>query len=753
MRNIILLFAAFFSLTLSAQEMELTGFVCNDENTPITNATVIVSQNDSVIGIGGSNEEGKFSVAGLPKNTKVGIYIHHLNYQVITDSVDLETSDFYLAKMHESSIELDSITVVGTRKPIRTPYGHIYFLSKEAAECGNPFKALQEIPKLYSNYITENLTSVDGKGLLILVDGSKVNTGIKTIDPSRISSVEVIDVVSSKYLRTGSGRIVNIHLKRSKTIYTYLMFGFGNTFPWKSGWTGPTIEVGNSKLSLYIDITPSWNRHNRSRSSTTTTTANYIRDIHGDADSRSHNWDYTTMLKWRPTKKDYFIYSFQGYDSHIRSFSNFTGTHENLEARAVMNYSSQAKTDRKSHVYTHTLYYKHDFSRSLTLDGSGRYTYNRNRQYATESQTLSDYTFDTWQDLTTKRHAWNQELNLSWRINGNVSLDIGNATDYSTNNIRQMDNGSSYEFKGLNEYGYVSLAMNFSGFSTVISSGVDYMHLNSAGVKNDYTRPNASIDLSYEKGISTTSLSYMLTNSQPTIAYLNPFNTSTDSLEYVSGNPKLVPERTHSLRFGQNIYYKGLNLNAEVCYNYAKDGIMDASYYRDGVHYATYDNSGHFHFFSFQGSASYHYQRFSVGTTARYGVFDYEGQKKKKYFFLSAFANWYWKSFGINTDIEYMNKSHSLYTESRFHRPYQSNLVVSYNLTPNLIFILGWRNIYGKFKYESDYDVKGYHSFAKSKNTDSQLFITVRWTFRKNGKDKINIDESKIKQHEKGVSL
>ena len=59
MRNIILLFAAFFSLTLSAQEMELTGFVCNDENTPITNATVIVSQNDSVIGIGGSHSQGR----------------------------------------------------------------------------------------------------------------------------------------------------------------------------------------------------------------------------------------------------------------------------------------------------------------------------------------------------------------------------------------------------------------------------------------------------------------------------------------------------------------------------------------------------------------------------------------------------------------------------------------------------------------------------------------------------------------------
>ena len=104
MRNIILLFAVFFSLALSAQEKELTGFVCNDENTPITNATVIVSQNDSVIGIGESNDEGRFSVSELPNNAKVGIYIHHLNYQALNDSVDLGSSDFYLAKMHETSM-------------------------------------------------------------------------------------------------------------------------------------------------------------------------------------------------------------------------------------------------------------------------------------------------------------------------------------------------------------------------------------------------------------------------------------------------------------------------------------------------------------------------------------------------------------------------------------------------------------------------------------------------------------------------
>ena len=753
MKKIILLLCAFLSMAVSAQEKNLTGLVCDDENVPISNATVIVSHNDSVVGLAESNDEGRFSIAGLPQNMKLGIYIHHLRYQTLTDSVDLGKGDFYLARMQEGSIELDSITVLGTRKPIRTPYGHIYFLSKKAAESGNPYKALEEIPKLQSNYITEDLNSADGKSILLLVDGSKVNTGLRPIDPSRIASVEVIDVVSSKYLRTGAGRIVNIHLKRSKTIYTYLRLGFGNTFPWKQGWTGPIMEVGNSKLSLYLELFPSWNRHDHSRTSVTTTTANYIRDIHGNDDSRMHDWDYTAMLKWRPTKNNYFIYSFQGYDSHSRSFANFEGTHEDLDAKAMMDYASQSAADMKSHVYTHTLYYKHDFSKSVTLDGTGRYTYNHNKQNSTESQTLSDYVVDSRQDLTTKRNAWSQELNLSWIINDKMSLDLGNATDYSTNTIHQTDNGSSYEFKGLNEYGYVSLAMNFSGLSTVISSGLDYMHLNSAGVKNHYIRPNASIDLSYEKGISTTSLSYFLTNTQPTIARLNPFNTSTDSLEHVSGNPMLVPERTHSLRLGQNFYSKGLNVNVEASYDYTKDIIQSASYYKDGVHYSTFSNSGQYHLFSLTGTVSYHHDGFTAGTALRWNVFDFENQKKKKNVILNLYARWYQKSFGIHSELSYTNKEFSVYRETRFHRPYQSNIAVSYNLTPNLIFILGCRNVYGKLKYESDYNVSGYHSFSKFKSTDSQVFFTVRWTFRKNGKDKIAIDEGRIKEHEKGVSL
>ena len=41
MKKIILLLCAFLSMAVSAQEKNLTGLVCDDENVPISNATVI----------------------------------------------------------------------------------------------------------------------------------------------------------------------------------------------------------------------------------------------------------------------------------------------------------------------------------------------------------------------------------------------------------------------------------------------------------------------------------------------------------------------------------------------------------------------------------------------------------------------------------------------------------------------------------------------------------------------------------------
>lgn len=753
LRTIVLFMLTIFSISLFAQGKELKGMVYGrNPLAPIGNATIIISDNDSVVGLSESNNEGNFKIEDIP-NGKLGVYVHKIGYKTLSDSIDIDSDNNYVAIMDQEPIELDSITVYGNRKPIRTPYGHIYFLSQKAAECGNPYLALQEIPKLKSDYISESLSSVDGKEILFLVDGSKINTGLKTIDPSRIASVEVIDVVSSKYIRTGAGRIVNIHLKQTKTIYTYVRIGFGNTFPWKQGWTGLTSEIGNSKLSFYFELSPSWNRYEHSRSYINTVTSDYKRDINGEDDSRSHNMDYSSMIKWRPSKKDYLIFSFQVYNNHGRDFSHDWGTHENLEDKSTKDYFSYETDGVKSHVYSQTLYYERDFSKSLSIDGTVSHTYNSNKQKSDEQQSFSGNIFETNQYFSIKRHTFSQELNLSWTINDKFSLEFGNATDYYVNKLKQLTLNSNYKFKNLNEYGYVSLAVKLSGFSTVLSAGADYMNLNSAGIKHDYTRPNISMDLSYEKGISTTSLSYRLTNSQPSISNLNPFNTSTDSLQQTSGNPMLVPERTHSLTFGEDLFFSGLNLSTEVNYEYTKDMILPYSYYKDGIHYSTFNNYGGYHNLSLKESVSFNYNNLDLGATGTYSVIDYEGQKNKKKFNLNIYAIWSWNKFGWHTDFAYMNKNYTLYSETRYHRPYSSSMAISYNLNPNLIFILGCQQIYGKPNYDKDYHVNNYSSHTKIKDIDSQVFVTIRWTLRKNSKDKINISEDKIKEHEKGIVL
>lgn len=102
-----------------------------------------------------------------------------------------------------------------------TATGHIYYLSKKARESGNPYKALQEVPDIISNYITETVKSMDGKQLLVLVDGIKVNSGITTIDPKRIDYVEIKDVVNAKYMREGVQKILDIRLKPQRPCISF----------------------------------------------------------------------------------------------------------------------------------------------------------------------------------------------------------------------------------------------------------------------------------------------------------------------------------------------------------------------------------------------------------------------------------------------------------------------------------------------------------------------------------------------------
>ena len=65
-------------------------------------------------------------------------------------------------------------------------------------------------------------------------------------------------------------------------------------------------------------------------------------------------------------------------------------------------------------------------------------------------------------------------------------------------------------------------------------------------MKHDYSKLTAAVSGTYKfNGIHSVRLNYNLSNLSPEVMYLNPYNTSTDSLEVTRGNPLLMPARNH----------------------------------------------------------------------------------------------------------------------------------------------------------------------------------------------------------------
>lgn len=105
--------------------------------------------------------------------------------------------------------------------------------------------------------------------------------------------------------------------------------------------------------------------------------------------------------------------------------------------------------------------------------------------------------------------------------------------------IKQISAGyPTFYHREWSEYAYVSMNGNIK--SRFLYAFVRYgSYFKKAGeVKHDYSKLTAAVSGTYKfNGIHSVRLNYNLSNLSPEVMYLNPYNTSTDSLEVTRGNP------------------------------------------------------------------------------------------------------------------------------------------------------------------------------------------------------------------------
>ncbi|HWJ30140.1 MAG TPA: TonB-dependent receptor, partial [Flavisolibacter sp.] len=215
---------------LKAQQV--SGFVKDAQGAPVSSATVslLKASDSSVIKLAVSKETGFYIFSGI-KTGNYRVSVTHVGYNrfvsapvAVTDG-DVTVPDLQLAK---SAGDMKGI-VVTAQKPIVEVKADKMILNVEGTINATGSDALELLRKSPGVSVDkdENL-SVSGKnGVQVYIDGrptpltgSDLSAYLKTLQSSQIEAIEIISNPSAKYEAAGNAGIINIRLKKDKSLGT-----------------------------------------------------------------------------------------------------------------------------------------------------------------------------------------------------------------------------------------------------------------------------------------------------------------------------------------------------------------------------------------------------------------------------------------------------------------------------------------------------------------------------------------------------
>ena len=192
----------------------ITGKVTTLNKEKIVGAQIVLTQNDSLVGMTLTDHKGTYRVEGL-NNGKYQVGVDASGYLYLSQEINIykETeADFILQEEIILSQDMEEVVVTAQRSDVVKTHakGSIFYLSPRAQEARDVFSALLEIPQLNVDALNRTISMANGDNLLILVNGVPRKGALEGINPEDITSVEVMDTPSARYLSEGITNVLNI---------------------------------------------------------------------------------------------------------------------------------------------------------------------------------------------------------------------------------------------------------------------------------------------------------------------------------------------------------------------------------------------------------------------------------------------------------------------------------------------------------------------------------------------------------------
>lgn len=591
MKSFTLILIAFWGFSAALQAQSISGQALQSNGKPADFATVVLLKSiDSTIVTGAvTGEDGSFEIKGAPAE-KYFVRLTMMGSGT-TDSPEFQYDGKKLTlkplQLSEQSLALNQVTVTARRPPVEVKADKT-ILNVEGTVNSTGLSALELLRKAPGVTVDNNdNVSVKGKNKVTIMidgrdvplDGKDLSALLKGTQAADIANIEIISNPSAKYDAAGNAGIINIRLKRNKSLGTNGNVG-GEAIYGLSAKGGMNFSLNNR--SKYVNIFGSYNNsygdwHNDQ--------AFYRKQAGQFFDQTAKSYNST---KWNSARvgADWTINdkhtigilvngNMDGGNWHNNSTTKIGTLDNESQVNSLLVASNDVLGDRRD-LNTNINYRFADTSgHSLNIDLDHGLYRIKGESFQPNYYRSPDGSQELFQRIFANKTPSNIDINTGKMdyeqrlFKGTLGAGI-KVSDVSTDNafdfFNVVEKESLLDSTVSNRFKYqertLAAYINYNrlfGKKLNVQTGLrventDYMgdlisfnNQNGNRVENNYTKlfPSAALTYTFTQKIGLNA-TYSRRIDRPSYQDLNPFEFKMDELTFQRGNPRLRPQFTNA---------------------------------------------------------------------------------------------------------------------------------------------------------------------------------------------------------------
>lgn len=756
-RAISLILLCLMQICMFAQDLKIVGSVHDSHGIAIAYASIALTAVESNSFVAGtiSDDVGNFSFQGLSAG-QYALSVSFVGYATLQKVIPLEANERVDCVLEEDVVSLDEVTVSTNRSNTvrQSAVAQTFMLSSHSMKQKDVMMALREIPALYVDPDTREITVANGSKPLILINGNRREGGLAGIAPEDILSVDVVNTASAEFMKEGYSSVVNVKVRRSDRRQTQVNGGVYSHPLLRFGIADFSVETGSATGSFYVTAQDFSFLNNKSDFKEKTTTSSYLREA---LYKRTAHYNDASLViggdrVW--TEKDYTSYSLSFTHNVSPTTSSGESSMTSLEDLTQTTYLYYRKLHSRIGSGSANLYHKHTFGDASILDFLLQVSVNHGREELSQDETDEQYNLRREYDYRNDRQLWEFTPTYSLVLGG-WATKLGLSSRYQYNQITQQSiQPVHFNHHEWDEYLFLSLNRQWNKLSASASIGMDEVLRNVDGYKDDFCNVRATLGLSYQLSQrQALNVQASRETKAPDVVELSPYNTSSDTLTVITGNPYLKPYHITNFRFAYT--YAGAALYWEPFLSYRQINNAIVSIGQDyGDYYLTKPVN--------QGYSAY----FSAGFNSRLtlGGWGYLGLRLA--YNLTEFPeihqrNTDWSG-GLQGEFHHCNWSFNFYyglpihTFDKYKRtcsPRESNARLIYRLSEEWDVSVGMRFVGAQNRVRRWTDMPDYSYYYENAFTNRNNLVLFGFRYKMKTTNDLKRKPNKLENANKGFKL